>query len=82
MQPTHSELDAASALADRRIATLMAKRQAEVDAAVAAERERCAKIAENWHLMLYAPELGGSHPRDSAVSDAKQAIAKAIRTQE
>lgn len=45
----------------------------------AAERERCAKIAENWHPMLYAPEHGGSHPRDAAYRDAKHAIAKAIR---
>jgi hypothetical protein len=53
-----------------------------IDEAIAAERERCAKIAENWHPMLYAPELGGSHPRDSALDAAKQEIAKAIRSQE
>jgi hypothetical protein len=59
-----------------------ALRAATEERATLAERERCAKIAENWHPMLYASEIGGAHPRDAAIMAAKQGIAKAIRDQE
>lgn len=52
---------------------------AEIQHTIAFERERCAKITEGWHPMLYAPEQGGSHPRDAAYRYAKIAIAAAIR---
>ena len=52
------------------------------DYAIKVERERCAKIAENWHPILYAPECGGSHPIDSAYTTAKVEIAKLIRKSE
>jgi len=52
-----------------------------VEQAEKAERERCAKIAETWHPMLYAPELNGSHPRDAAYRDARSGIAAAILAQ-
>lgn len=59
----------------RRVGTALSLRPAADRGVV----EECARVAENWHPMLYAPELDGRHPRDAAYRDARTSIAAAIR---
>jgi hypothetical protein len=80
LQPTHSELNAAAEISDRMLRDLMSRRQATIDAAVAAERERCMKIIDDLRISeagnFKDPKCQGQRGQDrsDALYDAYHAV--------